>query len=311
MKFRLKAGTRLLHPVVGRAVGVGLVVLLGYGAAVELVYLRETRAMLRDWDLPLTLEHWRLIRPVFRGRELPAMPEGPAVEMFAPGVPYSLLTRDERIRLGVYVETRDRWDAWADRIQTIQSRAEGSGVELVVLPDLESLTHAMLHFDLVIFSGHSNLGQGLYVWSGEREEDVLLKIEGAELVPDIPERHRMTADKFPFEVFPELKAPVFFHLGCRSSEYYSKALQATFPDTGFLFTHYEWGPGDHMVFMLDLLCGGLENRHPFSDVLGRWEQFFLVQQIQGRGREHRKYPSDSPFAKGLFRWEEPAGVGGG
>ncbi|MEX2606205.1 MAG: hypothetical protein WD708_02575 [Kiritimatiellia bacterium] len=292
----------------GWMAGIVVAAMLGYGGVKELVYLRETRAMLRDWGLPVSVEHWRLIRPVFRDREIPAMPRGPTVEMFAPGVPYTSLTGDGGIRLGVYVESRDRWDVWANRVHTLQSRAEDSGVDLVVLRDLESLRDAMRQFDVVIFSGHSNLGQGLYVWSGEREEDVLLRVEGAAVVPDIPERHRMTEDQFPIVDFPELKAPVFLHLGCRSAVYYSKALHSSFTDTGFLFTHYEWGPGDHMVFMLDLLCEGLEHRRPLSDVLERWEQFFLMQQIQGRGREHRKYPSDSPFAEGLFRWQTPSGA---
>ncbi|MDA3874592.1 MAG: hypothetical protein PF795_11620 [Kiritimatiellae bacterium] len=289
-------------------VGSALVVWLGYSLAVELVYLREARAMLGDWGLPVTFDHWRLIRPIFSERTLPSIPEGPAVEDFAPGIPYSQVTDGGRIQLGVYIESREWWDSREARIQTLRLRAKRSGVELIALRDLESLEHAMQHFELVIFSGHSNLGQGLCVWSAERGEDVLLTVEEADVVPDFPEQHRMTEERFPPVEFPKLKAPVFFHIGCRSGVYYSKAFQAQFPDTGFVFTHYEWGPGDQLVQMLDILCAGLEHRRPLSDVLKNWEQLFLVQHIQGRGREHRKYPSDSPFASRLFRWEKPTGL---
>lgn len=293
----------------------GLMLLVGVCACAQpfleahfthLLHQRELRRFLRKLELPVDAEHLelaRITRTPLHPPPFERVPEQDAA-FFAEGIPYRIL--DERdLRIVVYREDAEAWHHFPALVDALQQKAAERRIHLSLASDAQALLAAFRSADIVIFSGHANYGKGLRLRTKASGEKILWNLPGSkqgQMAADLQEKFSGT----PQHPFPELHAPLFIHLGCRTDIYYRNALQNAFPDTGLVLTHYAWGPGISFSEALDLLIEAVHTRKTLPDLLSAWETLFLHEQFHGRSRERRLYQNFDPLPGSLFVHHPPA-----
>lgn len=283
------------------------VFLFAYGAFISCLKIYIRASLVRELNLPVSLTHLRLAGSILS--PLPTdinLEKIPPQDFFSAGIAYEDLLANGEINISLYKEPfRPKLD-WETMLAAFQKKYAGADLRIRTLENVEELRDALLKDDIVIFSGHSNLGQGLNVWSDTLQTNTLLRVEGSWIQDPLPEVHRYSADKIILGSLPEIKAPIVMHLGCRSSIYYREAFASCAPDTSVLLTHYSWAPGESFVMALEVLFETLAERQRINDMLKIWENLYAAENLYGRSRQRRKYPEDTGFEPTLFACYTPA-----
>lgn len=263
------------------------------------------RNLLHSLGLPDTAEHMWHARCLINVPVVENIPAGKEAEHFAPGIAYRDLLADGEIRVSIYREPMEKIHNWPGEVEMLKKRAEISGVKLKLLTDAEALRRAFLEDEIVIFCGHSNLGQGLNVKSSLLNTNVLWRLKGSHIQDPLPKNYRLFGEAdIRMENFPEISPAMFMHLGCRSRIYYLKALSDASAETAFLLTQYEWAPGENITRLMDLLCQTLEKRQNISVLLKHWDRLYQSEMLMGRSRQLRKYPRETEMPDSIFILED-------
>lgn len=298
---------RISKPFLRMCAGAGLLlctILLGRpfleAAFSDWLHERESRRFLRKLGLPEDAEHLDLVGVMTRPRHPPPFERVPGeeAEEFAEGIPYSIL-EERNLRVTVYREDVEAWRYLGPLMAGLAEKGSERGVELSLAQNDRELADALRDADIVIFSGHANFGKGLRIRDGSSGGKLLWTLPGAEpdaLAHDVSEKF----DTLPRHPFPDIRAPLFFNLGCRSDRYYREAHRRMSPETGLVLTHYAWAPGIRFGDALEILIDAVHARRTLPEVLEAWELLYLDEKFFGRSRERLIYRNDDPFPASLF-----------
>jgi len=220
--------------------------------------------------------------------------------------------------LAIYLQPPVSWPQFAAEAEVLTRRASAIGIHLRLLHNREEFFDALLHDDIVFFSGHANFGRGIMLVDDDQGNEVLVPVPEAnpaipgsalqpnEVVLETLDRgmvriHTPADEKFPLKISCRL----FIHMGCRTDFYYRDALTRQFPDTAFVLTSYTWGPHLRIIDAIDTLLSGLEQSCDLSVVLSQWERLFQDVELQGRMIERDIHKNLGPYPSRIFVQHAP------
>ena len=165
----------------------------------------------------------------------------------------------------------------------------------------------MSEYDIALFFGHSNLGQGMDFNQGPIRM-------GADTL-HVPARHLSPHHVIQEELENGLVAVVggsedlaglnirnklFVYYGCRSDGYYREILEQTFPNRDYIFTHYIWSATIHAPSIIRELVHVLEQGESIETYTERINRNHEKDILWGRLKEVHMYKNPGPHSSVLL-----------
>jgi len=259
------------------------------------------------------------VKPEATVEELAGTPE----ENFSEKISYADLYDDGTITIGIYLQndreiTFKKASVDASRV-LFEDVAKKRKIEVHEIKDEKDFREALAKYDVVIFSGHGNIGRGLnfgtmkkpqYFKMGKdvavipsfyadekhkylyEDEEVIGKMEDGSI--------QIRAGAQDLEGL-EVKCDVLAVLCCRGVPYYAEVFNKRFPDTEFVSTRYECGfsPG----VLLDRMVRTFANVGTSKALLEDLNKSHKLRMLEIKYREKRIYKnpqSEDEMTSDLF-----------
>jgi hypothetical protein len=220
---------------------------------------------------------------------------------------YADLLDDELIEVGVFMQRALAWPDLEPLLEAGKQQWREHGIVIHITETEAEFRDALARYDIAMFFGHSNLGQGMDFNQGPLDMgNDTLEIPFQHLSPDHEIIEELSNGLFRVAGGSKdlaglnIQNKLFAYMGCRSDGYYREVLEAQFPGRDFLLTHYVWSATIHAPQIIRELAHCLEQGQTLEHFTKQINRGHETDVLWGRLKEIHMYKNEGPHSPVLF-----------